>query len=114
MTISKANDFIELAKYAASLADPIRNYRLGAVVLRGKERIIGWNSYRTHPSQARYGRNEFSIYLHAEIAAMVRAKWQADALIVVRIMADGTLGNSKPCSGWERALIILREVWQLN
>ena len=37
------------------------------------------------------------IYLHAEIAALVKCRDDADTIIVARINSEGKLRNAKPC-----------------
>lgn len=95
----------------ASFATKIRGAKVGAVAIRGQQLYHGWNSYTTHPLQYKYSRNPHCIYLHAEIAAMVRAKWQADTVVVVRVLADGSWGLAKPCEGCQRALVSIDSVW---
>lgn len=61
------------------------------------------NSYKkTHPIMYKAGNavnKPNSIYLHAEVAALVKIKdWtKAFRIDVVRYMKDGTTGNAKPC-----------------
>lgn len=114
MTYEKAFTLATRAATYAQQSEPIRNYRHSAIAICGRERYWGCNSYHTHPLQARFGKNEFSIYLHAEIAAMVRAKWEADALIVIRLGANGEWRNSKPCTGCTKALKNVNEIWYSN
>lgn len=63
----------------------------------------GRNSYvKTHPIMYKAGNavnKPNSIYLHAEVAALVKIKdWsKAHRIDVVRYMKDGTTGNAKPC-----------------
>jgi deoxycytidylate deaminase len=47
-----------------------------------------------------------SIYLHAEVAALVKIKdWsKAFRIDVVRYMKDGTVGNAKPCAICSRVI----------
>jgi len=70
---------------------------------RGRVLSIGKNSYiKTHPLQAhhaeRVGLPE-KVYLHAEIAAIVRCKnlKRAHKILVSRVLRDGSLGIAKPC-----------------
>lgn len=44
-----------------------------AVVYKGKIISVGFNRRKSHPIQKKYGRNEESIFLHAEIDALVQA-----------------------------------------
>ena len=70
----------------------------------GRLLSTGQNSYvKTHTVQARaaskVGRPS-CIYLHAEIAALVKIKdWsEAYKLVVMRYLKDGTPANAAPCS----------------
>ena len=57
---------------------------------------------KTHPTQAKYakrvGRKQ-KIYLHAEIAALIKCRSQCDTIVVVRLGGHGhdELRNAKPC-----------------
>lgn len=68
---------------------------------RGRLLSIGHNSYvRTHTLQAHYakkaGRPQ-AIYVHAELAALMKARQRVHKLVVVRYNRDGSPGNAKPC-----------------
>ena len=74
-----------------------------ATVYNAKGHIIakGVNSYsKTHPKQAKFAKlanNPLAIYLHAEIAALVKCRKKPHRISVVRYMKDGTTGNAEPC-----------------
>lgn len=87
--------------------------RIGAIAQRGKSIFEGVNSLVTHPVQARlnYYLNPFKKFLHAEISAMIHAKWEAERVVVVRLLHDGSWGMCKPCEGCQRALHGVSEVW---
>ena len=59
------------------------------------------NSYtKTHPKQAKFAKlanNPEAIFLHAEIAALVKCRKKPHRISVVRYMKDGTTGNAEPC-----------------
>lgn len=68
---------------------------------RGRLLAVGRNSYiQTHPLQAKFakkaGRPQ-AIYVHAELAALMKARQQVHRLVVVRYNKDGSPGNAKPC-----------------
>ena len=72
-----------------------------------KSRVIadGFNSNKSHPLQAKHGRNAKAIFLHAEIDAIRRAlstqprlDFSRTTMYVVRISSGG-LRLAKPCSG---------------
>lgn len=68
---------------------------------RGRLLSVGRNSYiKTHSLQAHFakkaGRPQ-AIYVHAELAALMKARQQVYKLVVVRYNKDGSPGNAKPC-----------------
>lgn len=77
-------------------------YTLMAFGIR-KNRIYSGavNSYtKTHPLQSFYGKKVGQPnreYLHAEIAALLRAPKDIDTLLVVRINKKGEFACAKPC-----------------
>lgn len=78
--------------------------RLAAVLTDGFSTVVGYNSYKTHPLQARFGTDEHKIHIHAEIAAIRkgsarRIRFKDFTLYVARVLADGTVANSRPCTG---------------
>lgn len=78
------------------------NYRHGCVITDRAGRLVsfGFNSNKTHPTQARYAsslKQEHKIFLHAEIAALVKARHLGYNLYVVRVDRSGRLKPSEPC-----------------
>jgi deoxycytidylate deaminase len=86
--------------------------KMGAILLK-KNRIVSSavNDYaRTHPVQYWAAQNaakifnepqlEKKVYLHSEIFALIKAKEDADTIIVCRVGGHGgkELRNSRPCS----------------
>lgn len=75
-----------------------------ATVYNAKGHIIAraTNSYtKTHPKQAKFAKlagNPLAVYLHAEIAALVKCREKPYRISVVRYMKDGTTGNAEPCA----------------
>jgi tRNA(Arg) A34 adenosine deaminase TadA len=90
-----------------------RSYRLAAAIIyKGKIISYGYSQYKTHPAMIKYGRNGESIFLHAEVDAINKAKKRISehelkkaTLIVVRHKLEENgkkhemFGTSKPCSG---------------
>lgn len=75
---------------------------------RGRLLSVGRNSYvKTHSLQAKYakmaGRPE-AIYVHAELAALMKARNDVYKLVVVRYNRDGTPALAKPCSVCQLAI----------
>ncbi len=86
--------------------------KVGAVLYNSKRRVITTavnNDYKSHPRQAwwaqRVGLDE-KIYLHAEMACLIKAREAADTIVVVRLGGhDGkSLRQSRPCPVCEPAL----------
>lgn len=96
--------YIAIAKeYAFKKDFDYGKYRLCAIAFDEKDNIlsVGYNSYtKSHPLQASFAikaGHHHKIYLHAEIAALVRAKQPVYRLVVVRINNDGHLRQARPC-----------------
>jgi len=93
-------------------------FRHAAICLDNKGRIVSWatNSRKTHPLQAEYARRtgkEQKVSLHAEIAALIRARDDIETVVVARINKRGDLRNSRPCPICRLALeeAGVKEVW---
>jgi deoxycytidylate deaminase len=77
---------------------------------RGKILSIGKNSYiKTHPLQAKSAQavgEDYKIFLHAEIDALVKAKnWdKAHKLVITRFTKDGVPAMAKPCKVCQHAI----------
>lgn len=75
---------------------------------RGRLIAVGRNSYtKTHPLQGHYAKKAgkpAAVYLHAEIAAMVKARSQIHKLVIVRYDAAGNPVLSKPCASCQLAI----------
>jgi tRNA(Arg) A34 adenosine deaminase TadA len=78
---------------------------------RGKVLSVGENSYhKSHPKQAEFAKiagREEAIYLHAEIAAIIKLKEKADDAYKIFIERYNTNGQpllAKPCEICEIAL----------
>lgn len=75
-----------------------------ATIYNAKGHIIAKavNSYtKTHPKQAKFAKlanNPEAVYLHAEIAALVKCRQKPHRISVVRYMRDGTTANAEPCA----------------
>lgn len=115
-----------LSKVAEAVEPPCNGYKLAsAIVYNGDILAIGTNSRKTHPMQAKYGdytvKAEFSIFLHAEMDCIIRAKkhrFNCDlskaSLYVVRIKYVHKLasqitgirgwGLSRPCAACSKAI----------
>jgi len=93
--------YMDLAISAAK--EVVGKQHIGAVVLdKGKLILsIGHNSYtKTHPMQGKFAKqdgNRHKIYLHAEIAALVKCRKTPYAIYVARVNKNNELRNAKPC-----------------
>lgn len=91
--------------------DPGNNrFRVSAIVTDNRGKIISKaiNSYnKTHPIQAGYAqkiKRPSRIYLHAEIAALVKCRKNPHTIYVSRFYRDGKMAMAKPCKICEMAL----------
>lgn len=79
---------------------------------RGRVLSIGKNSYvTTHPFMAKCAAavgEPDKIYLHAEVAALVKLKdWsRAASIVVTRFTKDGLPASSRPCKACAHALAL--------
>lgn len=75
---------------------------------KGRLLSYGTNSYtKTHPTQLQYARRagcESKLFLHAEIAALVRCREIPYKIKVIRVNSRGELRNAKPCPICECAI----------
>lgn len=98
---------------------PVGAARIAAGLVYKNEFIsFGTNKYKTHPFQAKFGNTELSIYLHAEIDAIINASKRVAPDIIAkstmyvsrmkwtdskkRIM---TQGLACPCEGCQKAIV---------
>ena len=109
---------LELAiKYAKT--NPIKSKgrtnisRMAAVLTDGYRTFIGFNSYKSHPLQARFSKRvgeEHKIHVHAEVSVLAKAlkEWNpyfntsnldGFTLYIARVLKDGTPALAKPCPG---------------
>lgn len=110
--------FINLLSKVASDIAWEGNARLAAAVVYKNEIVsFGVNEFKTHPFQAKFGRNDASIYLHAETSAIKNALKVLDeeelsksALYVCRVKFEDLrrkkliFGLAKPCDGCIRCI----------
>lgn len=95
---------------------PVGHAKIAAAIVYRKEVVaVGVCSYRTHPFQKKFGRNDASIHLHAEIDAILKAKRRGIPLTkcvmyIARAKRPSAYaseyipGLAKPCSGCQRAI----------
>lgn len=77
---------------------------------RGRVLSVGKNSYiKTHPLQAKHAKavgEEHKIYMHAEINALIKLRYndKAHKIVITRFGHYGQTLIAKPCKICERAL----------
>jgi hypothetical protein len=101
-----------------------------AVVYRGQAAGFGFNSMKSSPFQARFGKNPHAIFIHSEIAAIRSSlrrlslrELSRSTLYVARVKQTSSTnknmiqGLSRPCAGCERAIAtfnIKQVIWTLD
>jgi deoxycytidylate deaminase len=106
--MSYIEENIALAVKVANANTTDLSHRLGAIVARKRDVIsVGYNQRKSHPYQKAFGRNDQSIFLHAENSALLRAGPQARGsdLYVARVRGRGVPLLAKPCEGCLRSII---------
>jgi tRNA(Arg) A34 adenosine deaminase TadA len=83
--------------------------QVGALLLSKNKVIVSATNLETksHPLQAKFAERvglKEKIYLHAEIAALVKCRDEADTIIVARVNPQGKLRMARPCPICELAL----------
>lgn len=93
----------------------LRTKHIAGLFIRNRLMAVGFNRRKSHPFQKKFGRNEHSIYLHAEIDAIVSASrlaidFERCDLIVIRLKPihrgskKEKLSPSAPCKGCTRCI----------
>ena len=100
-------------RQAVEIADtsPSRK-KVGAILFNSKRKVIAAatnNDFKSHPLQAKWAERvglREKIFLHAEMACLIKAREDGDMIVVVRLGGhDGkSLRNAKPCPICEPAL----------
>lgn len=93
-----AQDLSQLQKHKHAAAIYVGNRLVG----------VGVNKMKSHPLQAKFGRNSDAIYIHAEIDAIRNALKRiplADLENATLYVAKARATNSKPCEGCQKAII---------
>jgi deoxycytidylate deaminase len=109
-----------LMKMARDMPRPLGSHRsrhASAIVYRGTAAGFGFNRMKSHPFQAKYGKNRDAIFLHSEVDAIKNSlrnislrELTRSTLYVVRVKqvssTDSTLvqGMSCPCEGCAMAI----------
>lgn len=114
MTLTLTQQWVlDRARKLAQKVKPVAGAKVAAIIRTpyGRE-FVGVNSRKTHPLQAKFGKNDKAICKHAEVDAIVTAlRWidtddlRGSIIYVARAKADGSDGMAKPCEGCQKALI---------
>jgi tRNA(Arg) A34 adenosine deaminase TadA len=104
-----SDSLLQLAIHTAK-SSPSKK-KIGAILLRKNKVIVTATNLenKTHPLQAQFAQKvglKEKIFLHAEINALIRAKEDADTIVVARIggHSHNELRMSKPCPICQMAL----------
>lgn len=95
-----SDNFLQLAIETAK-SSPSKK-KVGAVLLK-KNKVIATAvnlDEKSHPIQARFAKRVGlapKIYLHSEIAALIKAREDADTIVVARVNNQDKLRMAKPC-----------------
>ena len=118
-SIRRDREVLDLLYRMAIDHDPKINNRAkvtAGIVVRGKLISIGFNQAKTHPFQLKFSKNNDSIYLHAEIAAIKNSMNHMNPLTLKKATLyiarakngdDGTTvqwGQAMPCKGCSKAI----------
>jgi tRNA(Arg) A34 adenosine deaminase TadA len=110
---SRHSKYINFLAGIAANQEAVSKCRIAAMLVQSNNVpvAVGANKMKTHPLQARFGKNEHAIYLHAEIDAIAKALKTLDTqelskcvLYVCRTLQDGSFGLAKPCPGCQSAI----------
>lgn len=108
-----------LSKMAADISNPVSgNARLAACIVYKNDIVsFGINEMKSHPFQAKYGKNSNSVFLHAETSAIKNAlkylsqsEISKSTLYICRVKFHDPsknkmiFGLSKPCPGCFRCI----------
>ena len=90
----------------------MKKHNVTALIYNKRNKLVSMGKCdytKSHPLQAKHAKavgQDYKIYLHAEIAALVKLKdWsKAHRIEVFRYTKDGKPANAKPCKICERAI----------
>jgi len=115
---SRHSKYINILTKLAIAVEPVAQARISSCLVYKNEIIsFGMCKMKSHPFQARFGKNSDSIYLHAETDCIKNALKLIDmnelsrcSLYICRVKYECRLKNSvvygmaKPCCGCSRAI----------
>lgn len=90
-------------------ASQMTKHKHAAAIFIGNRLVsVGVNKMKSHPLQAKFGKNTDAIYIHAEIDAIKNALKRiklSDLENATLYVAKSKATNSRPCEGCQRAII---------
>lgn len=92
---------------AQDLSQMDKHKHAAAIYLGNRLVGMGVNKMKSHPLQAKFGKNSEAIYIHAEIDAIRNALKRINLIDLENAtlyVTKNKATNSKPCSGCQRAL----------
>lgn len=110
---------LNILRVMAQDVAPVRGAKLASALVHRNDIVsFGINQFRSHPLQAKFGKNEDAIFLHSEIDAIRNALnhttadfLQRCSLFVYRVKRSGggprahwCSGTAHPCEGCTRAI----------
>ena len=110
---------IQVLRGMAQGVVPVRRAKIASAIMhKGQVVSFGVNQIRSHPLQARFGKNADAIFLHAEIDSIKNALYNntpdfltRTTMFVYRVKrrehmrhAAWCQGNASPCQGCARAI----------
>lgn len=88
-----------------------RCLHIAGIAWKGAIYALGWNHNKTHSLATKFAKNEWAIYLHAEIDVIKNflkshsTHNMPDATLYIYSQRhDGSIRNSRPCEGCQRAI----------
>jgi len=110
--------FLNLLAQLAITVEPVRKARIASCLVRRNEIVaFGINKLKSHPFQAKFSKNEDSIYLHSEIDCIKNAlraisieELKDCTLYIARMKYESTHrrqmipGLARPCTGCQSAI----------
>jgi deoxycytidylate deaminase len=114
----KHSKYINILSKIASDLSPVKSARLAACIVLHNDIIsFGVNEMKSHPFQAKYGKNKDAVFLHAETSAIKNAlkyisvaELERCTLYISRVKFDDAgktkliFGTAKPCPGCFRCI----------
>ena len=114
---NKHSKYLETVRALAINTEATGSAKVAAAIVYKGVMYFGTNSKKTHPFQAKYGKNNMAIYLHAETSAIKNAlrhlsldEISKSTLYIARVKKLGPKTNSwvdgiaKPCEGCARCI----------